>query len=91
MYVRGANGEDLTHLISKVGLQAVAEVLAVNLQEYDVNLALQVVFQLHPSFDNPTREYTHPPYEVTETGWGEFEIVVIVSRSPASGTFASTA
>ena len=37
-----------------------------------------MVFQLHPSFDNPMREYTHPPYEVTETGWGEFEIAVIV-------------
>ena len=44
-----------------------------------MHLALQVVFQLHPSFDNPTREYMHPPYEITETGWGEFEIAVIVN------------
>ena len=41
---------------------------------------MQVVFQLHPSFDNPMREYTHPPYELTETGWGEFEIAVLVRR-----------
>ena len=24
------------------------------------------------------REYAHPPYELTETGWGEFEIAVLV-------------
>ena len=33
----------------------------------------KVVFQLHPSFAQPTRELTSPPYEVTERGWGEFE------------------
>jgi YEATS family len=33
----------------------------------------KVVFQLHPSFAQPIREYTQPPYEVTEKGWGEFD------------------
>jgi hypothetical protein len=33
----------------------------------------RVVFQLHPSFAQPIREYKHPPFEVTEKGWGEFE------------------
>jgi YEATS domain-containing protein 4 len=33
----------------------------------------KVVFQLHPSFAQPIREYKHPPFEVTEKGWGEFE------------------
>lgn len=33
----------------------------------------KVVFHLHPSFAEPTRELTSPPYEVTERGWGEFE------------------
>jgi YEATS domain-containing protein 4 len=33
----------------------------------------KVVFQLHPSFAQPIRELTEPPYEVTERGWGEFE------------------
>lgn len=32
-----------------------------------------MVFQLHPSFAQPTRELNKPPFEVTETGWGEFE------------------
>jgi len=31
---------------------------------------------LHPSFENAKREVTQPPFEVTETGWGEFEIVL---------------
>lgn len=33
----------------------------------------KVVFQLHASFAQPMREYTEPPFEVTERGWGEFE------------------
>jgi hypothetical protein len=33
----------------------------------------KVVFQLHPSFAQSTRELTEPPFEVTERGWGEFE------------------
>ena len=28
---------------------------------------------MHPSFAQPTRELNKPPFEVTETGWGEFE------------------
>lgn len=33
----------------------------------------KVVFQLHPSFAQPVRELTAPPFEVTESGWGEFD------------------
>jgi hypothetical protein len=36
----------------------------------------KVVFQLHPSFTNPVRVVDHPPFEVTETGWGEFEVAI---------------
>jgi YEATS domain-containing protein 4 len=44
------------------------------LNNEDLSTCIQkVVFQLHPSFAQPIREYTHPPYEVTEKGWGEFE------------------
>jgi len=34
----------------------------------------KVQFKLHDSYANPTRIVNRPPYEVTETGWGEFEI-----------------
>lgn len=38
-----------------------------------------VTFTLHPSFDNHVRTVEQPPYELTETGWGEFDIGVTVS------------
>lgn len=34
----------------------------------------KVVFQLHESFANTRREVNQPPFEVDETGWGEFEV-----------------
>ena len=36
----------------------------------------KVTFQLHASFPNPIRVVDAPPFELTETGWGEFEIGV---------------
>lgn len=36
----------------------------------------KVHFKLHESYTNPNRVVTKPPYEITETGWGEFEIVI---------------
>lgn len=42
--------------------------------KFDLSSAIEkVVFQLHPSFPQPTRELTEPPFEVTESGWGEFD------------------
>lgn len=36
----------------------------------------KVQFKLHESYNNPVRICTKPPYEVKETGWGEFEIQI---------------
>ncbi|CAH4037143.1 YEATS domain-containing protein 4 [Pieris brassicae] len=36
----------------------------------------KIHFKLHESYANPNRIITKPPYELTETGWGEFEIVI---------------
>lgn len=36
----------------------------------------KVHFKLHESYANPNRILLKPPYEVTETGWGEFEVVI---------------
>lgn len=36
----------------------------------------KVHFKLHESYANANRTLTKPPYEVTETGWGEFEVVI---------------
>ena len=31
-------------------------------------------FELHASFQEPVRVIKKPPYEVMETGWGQFEV-----------------
>lgn len=41
--------------------------------------SVQVIFELHPSFAVPTRPLEQQPFEVTESGWGEFEVAVKVS------------
>jgi YEATS domain-containing protein 4 len=38
----------------------------------------KVQFKLHESYPNPLRIVSRPPYEVQETGWGEFEIIIKV-------------
>ncbi|KAG7354386.1 YEATS family protein [Nitzschia inconspicua] len=44
----------------------------------------KVIFQLHPSFAQPTRELTTPPYKVTERGWGEFEAQIHIHWKDAT-------
>eukprot|EP00571_Detonula_confervacea_P016079 CAMPEP_0172311468 /NCGR_PEP_ID=MMETSP1058-20130122/14759_1 /TAXON_ID=83371 /ORGANISM="Detonula confervacea, Strain CCMP 353" /LENGTH=292 /DNA_ID=CAMNT_0013024641 /DNA_START=13 /DNA_END=891 /DNA_ORIENTATION=+ len=54
-------------------------------QNFDLSRAIsKVIFQLHPSFPKPTRELTEPPFEVTETGWGEFEASIRIVWSEAA-------
>ena len=36
----------------------------------------KVQFRLHESYPNQNRVVSKPPYEVSETGWGEFEIQI---------------
>lgn len=36
----------------------------------------KVNFKLHESYPNQNRVVAKPPYEVTETGWGEFEVII---------------
>ncbi|KXZ43721.1 hypothetical protein GPECTOR_82g255 [Gonium pectorale] len=58
VYLRGANNEDLTHIVQKV------------------------TFELHHTFSNPHRVILQPPYEVTEQGWGEFDINITLTFTP---------
>ena len=39
-------------------------------------LIKKVTFKLHETYDTPVRSIEKPPYQVTETGWGEFEIII---------------
>lgn len=46
-------------------------------QNEDISyLIKKVVFKLHDTYPNATRTVEAPPFELTETGWGEFEINV---------------
>ncbi|KAF8543008.1 yeats family-domain-containing protein [Trichophaea hybrida] len=45
----------------------------------------KVQFRLHAdTYANPTRTFEHPPFEVTESGWGEFEIQIKLFFHPES-------
>ncbi|KAI0053694.1 yeats family protein [Auriscalpium vulgare] len=45
----------------------------------------RVTFKLHETYTNSTRNIDKPPFEVTETGWGEFEIQIRIHFIPESG------
>lgn len=52
----------------------------------DLSFAIEkVVFYLHQSFAEPIRVVTSPPFQVTETGWGSFDIQMKVYFHPALG------
>jgi len=38
----------------------------------------KVTFNLHDSFANPNRDVKSPPFELSENGWGEFDILIEV-------------
>jgi len=48
-------------------------------------LIKRVVFQLHPSFERPTRTVEAAPFELSESGWGEFEIGITIYFHPDVG------
>ena len=45
----------------------------------------KVVFNLHPTFHNPTREVSDPPFELSEMGWGEFDLTAVLHFVDAAG------
>lgn len=42
----------------------------------------KIIFKLHDTYVNPSRSIESPPFEVTETGWGEFEITIRIFFVP---------
>eukprot|EP01125_Pyxidicula_operculata_P022074 TRINITY_DN8864_c0_g1_i1.p1 TRINITY_DN8864_c0_g1~~TRINITY_DN8864_c0_g1_i1.p1 ORF type:complete len:312 (+),score=61.51 TRINITY_DN8864_c0_g1_i1:266-1201(+) len=38
----------------------------------------KIVFQLHSSFPDPEIEITRPPFEIEKTGWGEFDLTILI-------------
>ncbi|KAF9320001.1 NuA4 histone H4 acetyltransferase complex and the SWR1 complex subunit [Podila horticola] len=45
----------------------------------------KVAFKLHDTYENPNRVIEKPPFEVTETGWGEFDVIIKLHFHPVSG------
>ncbi|KAI0720382.1 yeats family protein [Cerioporus squamosus] len=50
----------------------------------------RVTFKLHDTYPNPNRNVDKPPFEVSETGWGEFEITIRINFVAESGEKAIT-
>eukprot|EP00775_Hariotina_reticulata_P004301 gene4301-4553_t len=49
------------------------------------HIITKVTFNLHPSFKEPVRPVAQQPYELSETGWGEFDIGVVLHFAPDVG------
>ncbi|KAG6891313.1 hypothetical protein C0992_009194 [Termitomyces sp. T32_za158] len=45
----------------------------------------RVTFKLHDTYPNPIRNVDKPPFEVSETGWGEFDIQIRINFIHESG------
>jgi YEATS domain-containing protein 4 len=45
----------------------------------------KVAFKLHDTYPQPLRTIESFPFEVTETGWGEFEITIRIFFAPHAG------
>ncbi|KAI5457705.1 yeats family-domain-containing protein [Mariannaea sp. PMI_226] len=44
--------------------------------ERDADVFTKVVYNLHPTFENPTQTFTKPPFTCKNEGWGEFEFSI---------------
>lgn len=52
----------------------------------DINHFIKrITFKLHDTYPNPTRSVEKHPFEVTETGWGEFEVQIRITFVPEAG------
>lgn len=44
----------------------------------------KVTFKLHETYESPIRTVEKQPFQVTETGWGEFEIIIKIHFQPGA-------
>ncbi|RFN47328.1 transcription initiation factor tfiid/tfiif subunit [Fusarium flagelliforme] len=44
--------------------------------ERPADVFTKVVYNLHPTFENPVQSFTKPPFTCKNEGWGEFEISI---------------
>ena len=49
-----------------------------NNNEIPATIFEKVVYHLHPTFANPNRTFTEPPFKIEEKGWGGFPLDITV-------------
>jgi len=47
-----------------------------DMNERPADVFTKVVYNLHPTFENPVMTFTKPPFLISQEGWGEFEISI---------------
>ncbi|CAD6443875.1 8f058314-5347-4176-be86-1dec7479abb7 [Sclerotinia trifoliorum] len=45
----------------------------------------KAVYNLHPTFPNPTQTFTEPPFRCENEGWGEFDMTIDLFTTPTGG------
>lgn len=58
-----------------------------SVQFTDRSFIRKVVFILHSSFNNPNRVVKEPPFQLTETGYGGFEMQIKIQFNGVNKTF----
>ncbi|KAH9883869.1 transcription initiation factor IIF-like protein [Xylariomycetidae sp. FL2044] len=53
--------------------------------EHQANCFTKVVYNLHPSFENPQQTFHEPPFTCTNEGWGEFEMSIDMFTTEKGG------
>ncbi|ORY59054.1 yeats family-domain-containing protein [Pseudomassariella vexata] len=53
--------------------------------EHPASCFNKVVYNLHPSFENPNQTFTEPPFICRNEGWGEFEMSIDMFTSENRG------
>ncbi|KAF3908401.1 hypothetical protein ABW21_db0200681 [Orbilia brochopaga] len=47
-------------------------------KEVTANVFDKVIYKLHPTFVNPNRTIKKPPFKLSEQGWGEFDMEIVL-------------
>lgn len=55
-------------------------------EELPANMFDKATYHLHPTFQNPTRHLKKPPFKLTERGWGEFDMEIVLTTTDKQGT-----
>jgi len=54
-------------------------------EELPASVYDKVTYHLHPTFQNPTRHLKKPPFTLTERGWGEFDMEIVLNMVDKAG------